>query len=126
MIKQLIITIMASVISIGAFAQDSLLTEYNKEVEPPYKIIKGNKMLLQPLVDKQLRGELITKKDLDRGLFIECSSLINLNKINKISNKPKYKNLEKAQRMQKLIPKLKENMSATKEKCDKEGLYVPD
>lgn len=126
MIKQSIITIIASAISIVAFAQDSLLTEYNKEIEPSYKIIKGNKILIQPLADKELRGETLTKKDLDRNFFIECSSLININKINKISSKPKYQNLEKAQRMKKLIPKLKENMFATKEKCNKEGLYVPD
>lgn len=123
---------MASVITTGAFAQERLLSEYNKEIESPYKIIKGNKILIQPLVDKELRGEPLTKKDLDRNFFIECSSLININKIHKIhkihkiSNKPKYKNLEKAQRMQKLIPKLKENMFATKEKCNNEGLYVPD
>lgn len=40
MIKQSIITIMASVITTGAFAQERLLSEYNKEIESPYKITR--------------------------------------------------------------------------------------
>ena len=55
MIKQSLVTIIACVISMGATAQDKLLAEYNNEIELFYKTIKGNKMLIQPLVDRSLK-----------------------------------------------------------------------
>lgn len=89
MIKQSLVTIIACVISMGATAQDKLLAEYNNEIEPFYKTINGNKMLIQPLVDKELKGETLTKKDFDRNFFIECNTLINIDKINDTSNRSK-------------------------------------
>lgn len=117
MIKQLLLAFIASFVNIGVVAQDKLLIEYNNEIEPFFKVVLDNRKLIQSLVDKEHRGEILTKNDLEKNLKIECNTLISINKISDISNKAKYLGLKKAHEVKEFIPKIKENMIVNTEKC---------
>lgn len=123
--KKVLNVIVLCLISFKTLASPNLLNEYNKEIDPFYKQLKYISTVMNGLAEKELRGESITEKEQKKVFFLNCSSLGYMNKIKFISDKPKYKNLEKAKRLKNMIFKTKEVMEVTDKECTQAGIYVP-
>lgn len=124
MIKAIFFLTALSSISLEVVAGDSLLTEFNKEIEPYKKGIKYNSAAMNRLTDKELSGAKLTESDYKKVFFLNCSSLTYINKTTAITKKDKYKNLEKAERLQKIIASSKAVMDVTEKDCNKAGIPV--
>lgn len=118
-------TILLSLVSMGTFGNTVLLNEYNKEAEPYYKKLKSTSIVLHQLAEKESNGGHITPQEYKKVFFLNCGSLGYMNKIKTISEKPKYRNLEKAKRLRDMVVKTKEVMDVTEQDCKREGIYVP-
>lgn len=125
MIRKIQVAVVLSFLSMGCFGNTLLLDEYNKEVEPHYKRLKNASMVLHELREKKLNEGAVTSQEYKQAFFLNCSSLGYLNKIKTISEKPKYKNLEKAKMLKSMVVKTKEVMGVTEKDCSQEGIYVP-
>lgn len=125
LIRKIQVAVVLSFLSMGCFGNTLLLDEYNKEVEPHYKRLKNASMVLHELREKKLNEGAITSQEYKQAFFLNCSSLGYLNKIKTISEKPKYKNLEKAKMLKSMVVKTKEVMGVTEKDCSQEGIYVP-
>ena len=99
------------IVSSNVFASDVLLSEYLKEIDPHIKSLKLSKAVLEPISDKKIEGKKLTEKELDKSMMIACFVDNTYKKIIKISTKPKYKNLKKAQKMAKASENILKNFS---------------
>ncbi|WP_171490114.1 hypothetical protein, partial [Acinetobacter sp. AB118710] len=88
------------------------------------KGIKYNSAAMNRLADKELSGAKLTESDYKKVFFLNCSSLTYINKTTAITKKDKYKNLEKAERLQKIIASSKAVMDVTEKDCNKAGIPV--
>ncbi|MEQ1412773.1 hypothetical protein [Acinetobacter indicus] len=123
--RKIQVAVVLSFLSMGCFGNTVLLDGYNKEVEPHYKRLKNASMVLHELREKKLNEGAITSQEYKQAFFLNCSSLGYLNKIKTISEKPKYRNLDKAKRLKSMVVKTKEVMGVTEKDCSQEGIYVP-
>lgn len=113
-----------SAVSLEVAAENPLLTEFNKEIAPYKKGIKYNSAAMNRLADKELSGTKLTDSDYKKVFFLNCSSLTYMNKMTAITKKAKYKNLEKAKKIQKIISHSKAVMDVTEKDCNKAGMPV--
>ncbi|MEN8400974.1 hypothetical protein [Acinetobacter towneri] len=113
-----------SAVSLEVAAENPLLTEFNKEIAPYKKGIKYNSAAMNRLADKELSGTKLTDSDYKKVFFLNCSSLTYMNKMTAITKKAKYKNLEKAKKVQKIISHSKAVMDVTEKDCNKAGMPV--
>ena len=113
-----------SAVSLEVAAENSLLTEFNKEIAPYKKGIKYNSAAMNRLADKELSGTKLTDSDYKKVFFLNCSSITYMNKMTAITKKAKYKNLEKAKKLQKIISNSKAVMDVTERDCNKAGMPV--
>lgn len=125
MIRKIQVAVVLSFLSMGSFGNTALLDEYNKEAEPYYKKLKNTSIVLHQLAEKELQGGNITAQEYKKVFFLNCGSLGYMNKIKTISEKPKYRDLEKAKRLKNMVIKTKEVMDVTEKDCNQEGIYVP-
>ncbi|GEM_PF-3869902 len=116
--------IVLSAVSLEVAAGNSLLTEFNKEIAPYQKGIKYNSAAMDRLADKELSGAKLTDSDYKKVFFLSCSSLTYMNKTTAVIKKAKYKNLEKAKKLQKIISNSKAVMDVTERDCNKAGMPV--
>lgn len=114
------------VTSVSCFAlaktQDALSSEYSKEIAPIVKKLNESKAFLQPLVDKQMSGKKITAKESEQLTMMGCYNQQLYKKTYEISSKPKYKNLERAQRAKKGNSAILRNFAVDPTVCAKYGL----